>query len=395
MSADAVILIPGVKGNHLVNTNTHDYQPLWRDVRFNIQKVEDLILTESDPNYDEKLDVIINAGQVESLAYKEFMDDLETDLPKYYFTYDWRKSNRYNATKLHEFIEMLKAKSKAIKAEISSTKEIKKVNIVTHSMGNHICRFYINDYSFESIHRVVFVTPPFLGSLAMVEAFVNGQGWFRMKKRTREIVKSFPGAIELLPRYKHAAMFKDDTDVDFLNIEHWQSNLIYSSNPDRQRLNKKFKANLAKANEDLSDLDKWKDKLSDDEKGRILVIVRDEFKTLQSVRVNEDLDDGISNVVDIRNGIVEEQGDKVVAHGSSCCYCKEITTLAVEDSVRYDDDSHAFFMTEERLQMLVSWFFDDTQEFKYNIPGNSIKKVNSLKPSVAANGLKYFSIEKE
>ena len=76
-------------------------------------------------------------------AYKEFLEDLEVgDLPKFYFSYDWRKSNRWNAKKLHDFIEMLKVKSRA-RYGATEADYIDKVNIVTHSMGNHICRFYI------------------------------------------------------------------------------------------------------------------------------------------------------------------------------------------------------------------------------------------------------------
>lgn len=395
MSADAIILIPGIKGNHLVDVNTHDFQPVWRDVRYNFQRVEDLILTGNNNGtyYDEQLNVIINPGQVESLAYKEFMDDLDTDLPKYYFTYDWRLSNRDNAKRLKEFIELLKKKSKAIKAEFPKKKEIKKVNIVTHSMGNHICRFYVNDFGFKSIHKLVFITPPFLGSLAMVDAFITGQGWFNMKKRTRQVVKTFPGAIELLPRYKHAAVFEDGEVVDFFNIKHWQTNVTSSSNKEIGRLNKRFKENLLLTKSKLEDLDKWQEKLTSTEKNRILVIVRDEFKTLQAVKVKRK-DGGVGNVVDFRYGLKNDEGDKVVAHASSCCYCKDFETLAVEDAFRYDDDSHAFFLTEERVQLLVSWFFDDSRNLDHHIPGNSVKKVVDI-VTEEEDGFKYTKIVKE
>ena len=124
MSAEAVIMIPDIKGSQLLNVNTPNFHPMWRDFRFNFNAVEDLELTDyyNGQQYEEKMDVLIERGSVEGLAYLEFLDDLETDLPKFYFSYDWRKSNRWNAKKLHEFIEMLKEKSRAS----SSAKPLKK-----------------------------------------------------------------------------------------------------------------------------------------------------------------------------------------------------------------------------------------------------------------------------
>ena len=39
MSAQAVILIPGIKGSQLLNVNTPNFHPMWRDVRFNVNAV--------------------------------------------------------------------------------------------------------------------------------------------------------------------------------------------------------------------------------------------------------------------------------------------------------------------------------------------------------------------
>ncbi len=397
-TADAIILIPGIKGCHLIDTNTHNFQPVWRDIRFNLQSVEDLEFTAEYENefYEEKIDSIIKSGPVESLAYKEFMEDVESDLPKFYFSYDWRKSNRANAKTLHDFIEMLKKKFLAK----HNPRKIEKVNIVTHSMGNHICRFYINDYGFDSIHKVVFVAPPFFGAIAMVDAVIRGQGLFKnVKSKLRQIVQTFPGAIELFPRYQHAAVFNNGEGVDFYNKDHWQENIIKGLNNPAgsyaNRLANKFVKNIAKAKQDLLDLDKWMDKLSQKEKERMLIIVRDEFKTEQAIRVNED-DKKTKNSIVFRKALVTKHGDGVVPHASSCCYYKSIQTLAIEDSWRFDDDSHAFFMTEERVQQLVSWYFNDSEEFDFRIPGNSIKKVVKLsKRTKKSSGLTHWIITKK
>lgn len=395
--SDAVILIPGIKGSQLINVNTHNFHALWRDVRFNFNSVEDLELTEEDLDgnqYEEKIDILIERGSVESLAYKEFMEDLDVDVPKFYFSYDWRKSNRVNAKKLNEFIEMLKKKSVASTA----AKEIKTVSVVTHSMGNHILRFYIKDYGFNSLGKVVFVAPPFKGSLAMIKALIMGQGWFKnIKRKLREIVRTFPGAIELLPRYEQAALFKDDTPVDFFNKDHWQEGILkplHSSNPYIKRLTEKFLKNLEQAKNDVADLDQWMDGLTEEDKKRMLIIVRDEFKTDQAMRADETHATN-KNEVDIRNAVVTRHGDGVVPHASSCVYYNDVLTLAIENSFRYDDDSHAFVMTEERVQDLVGWFFGpDT--FDYRIPGNSIRRVKGFnKVQDTKTGLWHYEIVKE
>lgn len=404
MSAQAVILIPGIKGSQLINVNTPNFHPMWRDVRFNVNAVEDLELTDyfEGQQYEETMDVLIERGSVEGLAYKEFLEDLDVGgLPKFYFSYDWRKSNRWNAEKLNEFIEMLKVKSRA-RFEATEDEFINKVNIVTHSMGNHICRFYIKDYGFDSIHKIVFAAPPFLGSLAMINAMIKGQGMFKgVKKKLREIVRTFPGAIELIPRYKYAAMFDDETPVDFFNKDDWQGGIISigSSDEKRRRLSEKFLKNLKQGLKDVNDLDTWLDELDEDQRKRMLVIVRDEFKTDQAMRVIRSEEQGgmtLTNTVEIDKALVSKQGDGVVPHASSCCYHNEMLTLAIEDSIRYDDDSHAFFMTEERVQDLVGWFFDDNEEFNFRIPGNSIKRVVKVKTKLdRSSKLREHVIEKE
>lgn len=245
-------------------------------------------------------------------------------------------------------------------------------------MGNHICRFYIKDYGLDSVHKIAFVAPPFKGALAMITALIKGQGLFKnIKKKLREIVRTFPRAIELLPRYESAAVFNSNDQVDFYNKDHWQHGIttkINSPNEYQRKLAKKVISNLKECAKNVNDLDTWMDGLSDAERKRMIVIVRDEFETDQAIRVDET--DGM-NTADLRGAVKSDHGDGVVPHASSCCYHDKLLTLAIEDSLRYDDDSHAFFMTEERVQDLVGWFFEEGP-FDYHIPGNSIRRVKDM-----------------
>ena len=58
-----------------------------------LRDVEDLELSKmlNDKYYDEKIDTIIKPGEIESIAYGEFLRDLKTENPKYIFNYDWRR----------------------------------------------------------------------------------------------------------------------------------------------------------------------------------------------------------------------------------------------------------------------------------------------------------------
>ena len=57
--SDAVIMIPGIKGSQLINVNTHNFHPIWRDFRFNFNNVEDLELTEEfeGAQYEQKMEM--------------------------------------------------------------------------------------------------------------------------------------------------------------------------------------------------------------------------------------------------------------------------------------------------------------------------------------------------
>jgi hypothetical protein len=404
--SDAIILIPGVKGNHLVDVNTPSFQPVWRDERFHFTDLDSLELTNmfEGERYDEKIDSIINRGQIEFLAYNEFMDDLElpgeeldqddpkkvAKIPRFIFGYDWRRSNRENGRRLNEYIEMIKKKSQAS----SNPNKIKKFNIVTHSMGNHVARFYIKDFGFNRIHKVVFVAPPFLGSLVVVEGLVIGQGRTgSIKKKTREVARTFPGALELIPRYKNAATFKNGEEVDFFNKDHWQSGIIAPlseiGTSKQIRRTKIFAKNLEIAKKDLGELDQWIDGLSEEEKDRILVIVRDECNTMQALNVDKD----DKNTVEFKDALCTDSGDAVVTNASSCIYHDKILTLALENNIRINDREHPFVMNEERVQDLVGWFFG-SDPFKFDIPGRSVKRVTGL-TAKTKDGFTHWVPEKE
>ena len=80
--ADAIILIPGIKGTKLVNTNQADHDVIWSGIqsKLEFESIEDLALIGpvNDLYFDDPLNTIIKPGEIEALAYGEFIRDLKT-----------------------------------------------------------------------------------------------------------------------------------------------------------------------------------------------------------------------------------------------------------------------------------------------------------------------------
>ena len=89
MSSDAVVFIPGIKGTKLVETNRTPFDTIWSGVQSNFETIQHLELTQgrSGVYYDERVKTIIDAGEIEELAYGEFIRDLDTDKPVFIFSH--------------------------------------------------------------------------------------------------------------------------------------------------------------------------------------------------------------------------------------------------------------------------------------------------------------------
>lgn len=389
MSSDAVIFIPGIKGTKLVNTNRVTFDTIWSGLQSNFETVQDLELTSAfnKEYYDENIKAIIRPGEIEELAYSEFIDDLKTDKPIFIFNYDWRLSASENGQRLATFITYLIAKSKA---SSSPQGPFKKFDFITHSLGNSILRSYLKDEGFAKVNKIVFTVPPFLGSIDIASALLIGEGWFpNVKAKIRKLIRTFPGALELLPTYPQASSFDSGSAKhNFFTFEHWQGNVTAPDN----NVAAKFKQALAKAQKtirnELLDLST----LSAAEQKRILVVCRTGYKTFQSIRVIRSAPNEPKNFFDFENAKQTDDGDGRVPDISSCHYHKNILTLVIKDSFAYREYSHGFILKDERAQKLVNRFLFGKTPFDYNIPGSSIKKVNGLNPNVDSNGMAYWEI---
>ena len=122
----------------------------------------------------------------------------------YVFTYDWRQDNVKSARKLHSFIQQIK--------QDHNNPDLK-VDLVAHSMGGLISRYYlrygetdvlddnafpINQQGAQHVRRVILLGTPNLGSVGSVHSFITG---LRIGLRTipTEVLVTMPSIYQLFP----------------------------------------------------------------------------------------------------------------------------------------------------------------------------------------------------
>jgi len=133
-------------------------------------------------------------------------DRIDRNKKHYYiFYYDWRQDNVITAGMLADFIEQVRKDYKDPEL---------KVDIVAHSMGGLITRYYIrygrvdvlgnNDFSVnmyggDRIRRTILLGTPNLGSIKMMNYFINGIKIGLTDKIHTETLATMPSLLQLFP----------------------------------------------------------------------------------------------------------------------------------------------------------------------------------------------------
>ncbi|MBI2596790.1 hypothetical protein HYW41_01415 [Candidatus Daviesbacteria bacterium] len=131
------------------------------------------------------------------------------------FPYDWRKDVRSNKDSLDSLIEQAKTLSGQ-----------SKVNLVAHSMGGLLARYYISDSSKSSkINKLIELGVPHLGAVEDIKAIVYGLPLGKPILRffnigisgseIKDIFQNLSSAFQLLPS-KHYFDFYDNSNTDQL-----------------------------------------------------------------------------------------------------------------------------------------------------------------------------------
>lgn len=176
----------------------------------------------------------------ETLAEGGFVDYGDKHFTCFQFAYDWRRDNVENAKLLHKFIlEKRNYIRGEIKRRYGVDKDDIKFDIVAHSMGGLVTRYFLrygdanlpeNEDNFEItwkganyVDKVIIVGTPNAGSLNALDQLVNGKkiGPF-LPTYTSTIISTMPSVYQLLPRTRHKRVLDEDgKPIDILDPDTW------------------------------------------------------------------------------------------------------------------------------------------------------------------------------
>jgi len=360
------ILIPGIKGTTLVNTNTLDFDTIWSGIQSKFESIYGLEL-KKDVRFEVEPRAIIERSDVEDLAYREavIIINRKTESPIYIFGYDWRKSCADNGRRLRDYVNYLREKI-----------ETDKFNFLTHSMGGMVFSCYLKELAgnYDIIDHAILTACPFEGSINALISLIVGEGGFKFplfnsNDEFRKIARTFPSVYELLPVYHGAITFSSGEQFDLYNPNHWQSNI--SSNPiflDRLSQLKNFRQTnpaMVKLNQ-----------LPAEAKGKFLVIIGDGEGTKNKIIIQpQDPRDRVKNLFDFDQPETPN-GDGTVPFESSTIYKDDILTIAIK-SKWYDKATHGFFLNDGRVQTIINRFLKDDTGYRewWSDIGDSVRKV--------------------
>jgi hypothetical protein len=372
-----IIFIPGTQATSLVDSNTFDFNMIWNaydtlgnaiSTKITGPYIEDKLTMSG--LYDERISSLIERNHIARMPYEKTFVNLAAKLkenkdtsPIFLFGYDWRLSNAENGKRLKKFTEILKAKiAETPKATFEGFR------FVTHSMGAFVLSCYLKDKAtYADIDRILFTAPPFQGSPYPLVHMVKGDGGFKSflnsifgrNEDIRKVVRTYPSVFELLSTYDGSLVFEDDqTPVNLLKIENWQSN-VPDDIPDlfAQRLTdlKKFWSN------DMADLSL----LPADLRSRIVIAAGSDDKTLAGLQVRRK-EGAIKNfvIIDEKDKLKYDSGDGTVPLVSAICYKDSIKTLLVPKlgvlhEVSDNVDYHGLFLRDSRVQNILFRFMNE------------------------------------
>ena len=144
----------------------------------------------------------------------------------YVFLYDWRQDNLQSARQLADLVER-------IRRDYGNPNL--KVDLVAHSMGGMIARYYIrygrvdvlndndfpvNMYGGDRVRRVILLGTPSLGSIEMLHGFING-----IWQIDTETLVTMPSLYQLLPHAINKWIINHEgkpLNRDLFDIETWR-----------------------------------------------------------------------------------------------------------------------------------------------------------------------------
>ena len=167
----------------------------------------------------------------------DYIDDRRNEANAFEFSYDWRRSMDENAVRLGEYIRQV---TRFVQLQRGSHEPIK-FDIVAHSMGGLITRYYLqygeqllpagdampiaNWSGSAQIERVVLIAPPNGGALPGLDCLLTGIPKNPITPRYDPVVLgTLPAVYQLFPRLRYKMFRRSDADEqhsDFMNTDLW------------------------------------------------------------------------------------------------------------------------------------------------------------------------------
>jgi pimeloyl-ACP methyl ester carboxylesterase len=167
----------------------------------------------------------------------------------YTFIYDWRQDNVVSASQLADMVDQIRT---------DYGNPDLQVDIVAHSMGGLIARYYmrygrvdvtdandfpVNMYGGERVRRVVLLGTPNLGSVKMMNAFISGIQ-LGLKRINPETLLTMPSLYHLFPHPLNnwiVAADGKELERDLFDVNIWRSFQWAIFNPQvRERITSEF-----------------------------------------------------------------------------------------------------------------------------------------------------------
>lgn len=220
----AVIFIPGIKATELLDTTQPGQPPCWPPEAAPAGSMPHdpwalALETELTDDQSRRL----QPGQVLAHVSAPLLHALRADLapqPVHAFAYDWRLPLETTARQLQQTMSEIRARER--RAGRPQT-----ISFVTHSMGGLLLRTALalepDPTAFSGVDRIVFIAPPFRGTLASTAALVVGESDSPAGgPPLRKILRGFPAVYQLTPSWSDAAVNEAGDPVDLFDADNWQ-----------------------------------------------------------------------------------------------------------------------------------------------------------------------------
>jgi len=176
--------------------------------------------------------IVSTLGEVGEYNLAQVGKKIDKTKKNYYvFFYDWRQDNVITAGKLTDFIDQIR---------LDYDDPELKVDIVAHSMGGLITRYYIrygredvlndndfpiNMYGGDRVRRVILLGTPSLGSVKILNLFITGVRLGTREKIHTETLATMPSLFQLFPHPLNNWIVTSEgkpLDRDLFDVEVWR-----------------------------------------------------------------------------------------------------------------------------------------------------------------------------